>query len=199
MTALKTETGRAAVLTLESLARRLDELAERAFDVSDRYTGETDAELAAKISVLSGIADECVWSCHTDYSDESGLERMRFASEKAGKAWSFLRSPAPAIQRTLKEPSPEDREFIAQRLAIRSRSGSAYFKTYGTTLEWLKVPGMRVAKLDSVLFSCTNAAQVRRVLRAVGLDFTAGPDAETLICAGDSVERRGGVSEGGRK
>lgn len=67
------------ILTLQSLAQRLKELADRAFDATDRNSNETDAEVAAQIALLQGICDSCVWGRISDYEDE-------------GRAWTYLRS-----------------------------------------------------------------------------------------------------------
>jgi hypothetical protein len=173
---LTPETGRAAVLTLESLAQRISALADRAFDVENRYTEETDRDLGVQISTLTTIADSCVWSSPGDYEDEKGLERLRLACEQASKAWSFLRSDCPSVQRALKEPSLEDAAFIRERLSTRRRSDSPYCTIedrgdgYGA-LRQIQLPAslkLSCTTLDSVLWHC-DLAQARRVLRALGI------------------------------
>lgn len=181
------EGSRVAVLTLASLAERLRELSARAWDVTDRNTGETDAELAAVLSYMNGLADSCVWAAPGDYEDEAGVERLGRACEEAGKAWTFLHRGGAAEQRKLRAPSPEDLAFIRERLSTKGRNWCRVTPSGAGVLEMLTVPGTSW-KLGTVLFSCANLAQARRVLRAVGLEPEAGPDSEALAVLGSFVE-----------
>lgn len=195
------DTGRrVAVLTLESLACRMLELAERAFDVSDRFTGETDADMAAQLSLLSGIADSCVWGSPSDYDDEAGLSRLQHAGTMASNAWRFLRSDCPATQRGLKPASAEDLEFIRERMLTRRRSDSAWciiesregdMNEYGA-LRQVRLPGIGSGlMLDSVLHCCTDLAQARRVLRAFGIeaDYSEREGSRVLVSRGHTIIR----------
>lgn len=181
------EGSRVAVLTLSTLRDRLNDLASRAWDVEDRNTGETDAELAAVISYLNGLADSCVWSSPGDYDDPECVERLRIACEAASNAWTFLHRGGAAEQRKLRAPSLEDLAFIRERLTTNRRNWCRVTPRGAGVLEMLTVPGTSW-KLGTVLFSCANLAHARRVLRSVGLEFEAGPDSETLAVLGSFVE-----------
>jgi hypothetical protein len=192
------ETGRTSVLTLESLAQRISDLADRAFDVENRYSEETDRDLAVQISTLTTIADSCVWSCHTDFDDEKGLERLRLACEHASKAWSFLRSDCPGVQRSLKEPSAEEVAFIRERSHTRRRSDSPYCTIedrgdgYGA-LRQIQMPAslkLGCRTLDSVLWHC-DLVQARRVLRAFGIEaeYSERNGERVLMAHGHTITR----------
>lgn len=162
---------RTCVLTIAGLCDRLDQLATRAQDLDDRGSEETDAELAAVISYVLGISDQVFGNC-TEYSAES-LERLSASAERASKAWRYLRSGAPAVQRQLQEPTADELAFMVERLRVQYRSTSptcaAFPGTDRAKLEYLVVPGRGTLSLNSVLFRCASLAQAARVLRAVGL------------------------------
>lgn len=191
-----TQTGRVAVLTLESFTSRLSELSDRAFDVENRYSGETDADVAAKIGLLQEVAESCVWGSPGDYEDEKGIERLRRVSETASRAWTYLRSECPKIQRALKTPGPEDAAFLRERAFSQRRANSAYCRIWereegGDALRQLRVPGMNATTLDSIVFNCSELVQVRRVLRAVGLEseYSEKNGARVLHSNGHAIER----------
>ena len=185
---MQTLEGRTAVLTLRSLADRLDALARRAHDLDDRGTGETDRDITIELSCLMGIADSSAFSCWNDYADQDGMERLRHAATRASEAWTYLRSGAPEIQRKLATPSPDDMSFILQRYMIRERATSPYCRTQlapdcaGDAREQLRhltIPGRPSMTLHTVLYRCANLSHARRVLKAIGLPFTQ-PDPESL-------------------
>jgi hypothetical protein len=177
---------RTAVMTVRSMAEKMNDLARRAMDLEDRYNDETDRDVMVQLGLYNGLADSCVFSCWTNYDDQEGVELLRQASGRVSDAWTYLRSGAPEIQRKLTTPSPEDLEFIHKRLQTRDRANSPNVTSEGAPdaehrrdlLRHLKLPG-RGLSLHTLLFKCTDLAQARRVLRAVGLQFTK-VDEETL-------------------
>lgn len=197
---MSTTTSRLAVLTLDSLATRMRETTTRAMDAVDRDSYTSDEGLRAQLSLLMSIADDSVWACHTDYDDEAGLQALRAAHTAAEKAWRYLGSKAPTLQRTLTQPNAEDNAFVWDRMRGTSRSGAAWCRIQGDTLTWLQVPHLPPGgdpsvigwwHLEMILGRCTQLAQAARVLRALGLKprRIEHNGTEALECCGDIITR----------
>ncbi len=73
-------------LTIHGLAARMRDYAAGAFDPALRYSGETDATLFGKLTVLDGICDS-VWSADMTAAEESDL---RSAKAELDRAWNHL-------------------------------------------------------------------------------------------------------------
>lgn len=180
---------RTSVLNLDHNAGLLNELSRQACDLDDRCSELTDRDLQTRLSYLCGMADSFVFSRCTDFDDPMALEKVTAAAEEAANAWSFLRSGAPVVQRTLKEPAADDLGFIIERMRVQFRISSPNCRTQlapdlgdvdaREIIKHLRIPVSRQLILHTVLFKCANLAQARRVLRAIGLLFIE-PDSDTL-------------------
>ena len=187
------------ILHLHSLANEIRERAERAFDVDDRYSGETDEMLCAEIGLLVHLADKDVWSGSSDIEDQNAIEQFRFTCQNGSEAWTYLRSGAPAVQRTLKQPSADDAAFIAERYGVEHRRNASWCsielgdcQRSHSILERLCIPGMRGRVwLKHVIHRCTNFTQARRVLNAIGLEHKTKKEGDTeyIVVLGESITR----------
>lgn len=81
---------RTAVVSLESLIWRLEELTKRAYDHDDRCTDQTDRDVRIELSTWMTVADNSVWGSATDYDDEAALEKLQRVCEDASRAWRYL-------------------------------------------------------------------------------------------------------------
>jgi hypothetical protein len=182
------------ILTIESLAARIRALANRAFDVSDRNTGETDRDLYGRLIELESICDCCVWHRCSDF-DEAELNQLRYACDHAANAMRFLRSECPNTQRNLAAVSAEDAAFIHSLILARSRINTPFCRLErpesGPDALSQVVTPFSGLHLDSLIRCCRTFAQARRVLGAFGIESKFGKldDGERVLLARGHVIR----------
>lgn len=159
---------------LDTLINRLCETADQALDSSDRQDHNGDEFLRGMLSAYQGIADQ-VWGSSTEY-EEKDLERLRYAGEKASKAYTYLRSGAPALQRALIEPTDEAvKKRIAEIWQRKTRANSPTCTVRildggNGVLEHLRVPwGTHGPALKMLIWNSRNFGDVKHVLSAIGL------------------------------
>lgn len=184
-----TTTPRIAVLTVAGLAEHLAQLAERAMDAHDRDAHTTDETLQAQLSLMMSIADNAVWACESDYSEGEPLPALRTAHIAAEKAWRYLRSGAPALQRTLTRPTGETADWLMAQYTKLYRRGAAWCEC-SDSIGWLyaeiqdkrgSAHAVRRLPLPVLMGKCTQLADARRTLAALGLKTTI--EGDRLTCA----------------